>query len=86
MGSQFLGTFDFDSAPFDWGEDEERQRLDLKDLVIYEMPVRGNIAITLSYFIVMMDPSPLANIIVMTNPSHLENCVGYLSEFVRNLR
>ena len=38
-GSQFLGTFDFDSVPFDWGQDESRAKLHLKDLVIYEMPV-----------------------------------------------
>ncbi len=37
----FLGTFDFASAPFDWGNDDRRQRIPLKDYVIYEMPVRA---------------------------------------------
>ncbi|KAL6757880.1 isoamylase, starch debranching enzyme [Haematococcus lacustris] len=41
-GSQFLGTFDFDSPAFDWGPAEaSRSRHALKDLVIYEMPVRS---------------------------------------------
>ncbi|GFH19985.1 Aamy domain-containing protein, partial [Haematococcus lacustris] len=41
-GSQFLGTFDFDSPAFDWGPGEaSRSRHALKDLVIYEMPVRS---------------------------------------------
>ncbi len=40
-GSLFTGTFDFESAPFDWGNDDQRKRLQLKDLVIYEMPVRS---------------------------------------------
>ena len=40
-GSQWWGTFDFDGAPFDWGDDETvRPREPLKDLVIYEMSVR----------------------------------------------
>jgi len=41
LGSTFLGTFDFDSEPFDWGSDDSRPRHLLKDLVIYEMPVRS---------------------------------------------
>jgi isoamylase len=41
-GSRFTGTFDFDSAPFDWGDEEAvRPRYSLADLTIYEMPVRG---------------------------------------------
>jgi len=40
-GSVWLGTFDFASEPFDWGDDDARTRLHLKDLVIYEMPVRS---------------------------------------------
>lgn len=49
-GSLFLGTFDFDSAPFDWGAEANggdmpggagRPNYHLKDLVIYEMPVRS---------------------------------------------
>lgn len=39
-GSQFWGTFDFESAPFDWGPDYRRPNLHPKDLVIYEMSVR----------------------------------------------
>jgi isoamylase len=39
-GSVWLGTFDFEFS-FDWGDDESRQRLHLKDLIIYEMPVRS---------------------------------------------
>ncbi|GAX83904.1 hypothetical protein CEUSTIGMA_g11328.t1 [Chlamydomonas eustigma] len=41
IGSQFLGTYDFESAPFDWGTDDARTPLHMKDLVIYEMPVRS---------------------------------------------
>lgn len=41
VGSLFLGTFDFESPPFDWGSDEQRQRVAMKDLVVYEMPVRS---------------------------------------------
>jgi len=40
-GSLFLGTFDFDSPPFDWGDDGARAPHHPKDLVIYEMPVRS---------------------------------------------
>ena len=40
VGSQFLGTFDFEAEPYDWGDDDKRQRIDQKDLIIYEMPVR----------------------------------------------
>lgn len=38
-GSVFLGTFDFESEPFDWGQDDARPRKSLKDLIVYEMPV-----------------------------------------------
>eukprot|EP00878_Enallax_costatus_P007157 GHUV01007501.1.p1 GENE.GHUV01007501.1~~GHUV01007501.1.p1 ORF type:complete len:653 (+),score=139.42 GHUV01007501.1:404-2362(+) len=38
-GSQWWGTFDFDSQ-FDWGSGYSRPQLSLKDLVIYEMSVR----------------------------------------------
>ncbi|KIZ03733.1 glycogen operon protein GlgX [Monoraphidium neglectum] len=40
-GSQWWGTFDFDSPPFDWGADYQRPATHLKDLVIYEMAVRS---------------------------------------------
>lgn len=39
-GSQFWGTFDFDSKPFDWGADYKRPGLKLHELVVYEMAVR----------------------------------------------
>jgi hypothetical protein len=39
-GSVWWGTFDFESAPFDWGSEYERPGYQLKDLVIYEMSVR----------------------------------------------
>lgn len=39
-GSRFFGTFDFVSAPFDWGPGYQRPRLPQKDLVIYEVPIR----------------------------------------------
>jgi isoamylase len=39
VGSIFRGTFDFESAPFDW-EGVESPGHHLKDLVIYEVPVR----------------------------------------------
>nr|XP_027091529.1 isoamylase 3, chloroplastic-like isoform X1 [Coffea arabica] len=40
-GSQFLGTFDFDTLPFDWGDGYKLPNILEKDLVIYEMNVRG---------------------------------------------
>lgn len=40
-GSRFLGTFDFDSAPFDWGDDYKRPSHNPKDLIVYEMAVRA---------------------------------------------
>jgi hypothetical protein len=39
-GSVFRGTFDFESAPFDWGSDYKKPNLPLKDLIIAELPVR----------------------------------------------
>ncbi|CAJ1974074.1 unnamed protein product [Sphenostylis stenocarpa] len=46
--STFLGTFDFDSLPFDWGENYKLPNISelafylrFKDLVIYEMNVRA---------------------------------------------
>lgn len=39
--SKFLGTYDFDSLPFDWGEDYKLPNIPEKDLVIYEMNVRA---------------------------------------------
>ncbi|KXZ44609.1 hypothetical protein GPECTOR_64g103 [Gonium pectorale] len=39
-GSLFLGAFDFDSPAYDWGPDYARPQLGLRDLVIYEVPVR----------------------------------------------
>ncbi|KAK9829065.1 hypothetical protein WJX72_003715 [[Myrmecia] bisecta] len=40
-GSVFRGTFDFDSEPFDWGEDYARPNLPHQDLIVYEMGVRS---------------------------------------------
>ncbi|KAL5146712.1 Isoamylase 3, chloroplastic [Glycine soja] len=37
--SKFLGTYDFDSLPFDWGENYKLPNISEKDLVIYEMNV-----------------------------------------------
>ncbi|KAK7353040.1 hypothetical protein VNO80_18473 [Phaseolus coccineus] len=39
--SKFLGTYDFDSLPFDWGENYKLPNISEKDLVIYEMNVRA---------------------------------------------
>ncbi|KAG2497653.1 hypothetical protein HYH03_004392 [Edaphochlamys debaryana] len=39
-GSLFLGAFDFDSPAYDWGSDYQRPTAPLKDLIIYEVPVR----------------------------------------------
>ncbi|XP_039041589.1 isoamylase 3, chloroplastic-like isoform X3 [Hibiscus syriacus] len=39
--SKFLGTYDFDSLPFDWGDDYKLPNIPEKDLVIYEMNVRA---------------------------------------------
>ncbi|GFR40449.1 hypothetical protein Agub_g977 [Astrephomene gubernaculifera] len=42
-GSLFLGQYDFDSAPYDWGPSEApaaRPSQQLRELVIYEVPVR----------------------------------------------
>lgn len=39
--SQFLGTYDFDSLPFDWGENYMLPNIPEKDLVLYEMNVRA---------------------------------------------
>jgi len=41
IGSQFLGTFAFDEEPFDWGNDSARTPYHLKDLVIYELPLKA---------------------------------------------
>ena len=41
-GTPMRGTFDFDAAPFDWGEAEKnRSRVKWEDLVIYEVPIRS---------------------------------------------
>lgn len=40
-GSLFLGTYDFASPAFDWGDDSSREVKGLKDLIVYEMPVRS---------------------------------------------
>ncbi|CAI8583885.1 unnamed protein product [Vicia faba] len=37
--SKFLGTYEFDSLPFDWGENYRLPNIAEKDLVIYEMNV-----------------------------------------------
>ncbi|PON70059.1 Glycoside hydrolase [Trema orientale] len=39
--SKFLGTYDFDSLPFDWGDNYKFPDIPEKDLVIYEMNVRA---------------------------------------------
>ncbi|EXB86659.1 Isoamylase 3 [Morus notabilis] len=39
--SKFLGTYDFDNLPFDWGENYKFPNIPEKDLVIYEMNVRA---------------------------------------------
>ncbi|WCJ24786.1 Glycogen debranching enzyme [Euphorbia peplus] len=39
--SRFLGTYDFDSMPFEWGDDYKLPNIPEKDLVIYEMNVRA---------------------------------------------
>ncbi|KAI4375086.1 hypothetical protein MLD38_012996 [Melastoma candidum] len=39
--SRFMGTYDFDTAPFDWGEDYKLPDIPEEDLVIYEMNVRA---------------------------------------------
>ncbi|CAN6167297.1 unnamed protein product, partial [Urochloa humidicola] len=38
---QLFGTYDFDSSPFDWGDDYKLPNLPETDLVIYEMNVRA---------------------------------------------
>ncbi|KAG5251014.1 isoamylase [Salix suchowensis] len=39
--SKFYGTYDFDSLPFDWGDNYTPPNIPEKDLVIYEMNVRA---------------------------------------------
>ncbi|KAI3992956.1 hypothetical protein MKX01_009699 [Papaver californicum] len=39
--SKFLGTYDFRSLPFDWGNNYKLPNIPEKDLVIYEMNVRA---------------------------------------------
>ncbi|KAM6571182.1 hypothetical protein CsatA_015262 [Cannabis sativa] len=39
--SKFLGTYDFDSSPFDWGDNYKFPDIPEKDLVVYEMNVRA---------------------------------------------
>ncbi|GAB4861303.1 Isoamylase 3, chloroplastic [Ancistrocladus abbreviatus] len=39
--SEFLGTYNFDTRPFDWGDNYARPSMPEKDLVIYEMNVRA---------------------------------------------
>ncbi|XP_011626408.1 isoamylase 3, chloroplastic isoform X2 [Amborella trichopoda] len=39
--SKFLGTYDFNCLPFDWGSDYKLPNIPEKDLVIYEMNVRA---------------------------------------------
>ncbi|KAL5061352.1 hypothetical protein RYX36_032956 [Vicia faba] len=39
--SKFLGTYEFDNLPFDWGENYKLPNIAEKDLVIYEMNVRA---------------------------------------------
>ncbi|KAK3227272.1 hypothetical protein Dsin_007134 [Dipteronia sinensis] len=39
--TKFLGTYDFDSLPFDWGSNYNLPNIPEKDLVVYEMNVRA---------------------------------------------
>ncbi|KAJ7958969.1 putative Isoamylase [Quillaja saponaria] len=39
--SKFLGTYDFEGLPFDWGVNYKRPDVPEKDLVVYEMNVRA---------------------------------------------
>ncbi|KAL5779792.1 hypothetical protein ACOSQ2_010529 [Xanthoceras sorbifolium] len=39
--TKFLGTYDFDSLPFDWGNNYKLPNIPEKDLVLYEMNVRA---------------------------------------------
>ncbi|KAK3230950.1 hypothetical protein Dsin_002831 [Dipteronia sinensis] len=39
--TKFLGTYDFDSLPFDWGNNYSLPNIPEKDLVVYEMNVRA---------------------------------------------
>ncbi|KAL0786733.1 hypothetical protein Bca101_002979 [Brassica carinata] len=39
--AQFYGTYDFETSPFDWGDDYKFPNIPEKDLVIYEMNVRA---------------------------------------------
>lgn len=39
--SKFLGTYDFTSIPFDWGDNYKRPNIPEKDLIIYEMNIRA---------------------------------------------
>ncbi|KAM7258061.1 hypothetical protein ACFE04_013802 [Oxalis oulophora] len=39
--SKFLGTYDFDVTPFDWGQNYKLPNIPEKDLVVYEMNVRA---------------------------------------------
>ncbi|KAL9270090.1 Isoamylase 3, chloroplastic-like protein [Drosera capensis] len=39
--SNFLGTYDFDTPPFDWGNSYVRPNIPEEDLVMYEMNVRA---------------------------------------------
>ncbi|KAK6940195.1 Glycoside hydrolase, family 13, N-terminal [Dillenia turbinata] len=39
--SKFFGTYDFNSLPFDWGDNYKLPNIPEKDLVIYEMNVRA---------------------------------------------
>ncbi|KAG8364546.1 hypothetical protein BUALT_Bualt18G0008400 [Buddleja alternifolia] len=39
--SKFMGTYDFDFLPFDWGENYKLPNIPENDLVIYEMNVRA---------------------------------------------
>ena len=41
MGSRFLGTFDFESKPFDWGDSYSKPNIPEKDLIIMELAVRS---------------------------------------------
>ena len=41
LGSRFLGTFDFEATPFDWGPSYRRPAIPEQDLVILELAVRS---------------------------------------------
>ena len=41
IGSQFLGTYDFESPPFDWGPNYKKPAIAPEDTIIMELPIRS---------------------------------------------